>query len=339
MKTIIPVLAASVAFAGCAKDELLHIEYDNSYDSEITFQVAPLTKAAATTFSSSSVFETSAYYHSSDSEWSTSASEGVEYIPENTVSWDEDAWRMSQIYHWPEAGGNLTFYCWTLNRDDLNFHPQSDAAVKIDPLEGVCLNDFDISLDSDLDFMVASAVQNSSRSSNGLRTNAVTTHFKHQLSRLRVTARTGSDYTGSKEFHITSILMKNVAKEADYQQSSCGEDGTWSEIHQWTVNETGDAVFGDYSSNPQVITSVPKELSGERTMYIPQSFTAGVEYLEVSYSIRDIYSGIVEEITENISLDSVIAGNGFRNGKSYTVNITIGLEEVFWDPSVGDWEV
>lgn len=338
VKTIIPVLAASVALAGCAKDELLHIDYDNSNDSEITFQVAPVTKATSTTFGSSSVFETSAYYNTSDSQWVTSAAEGVEYIPENTVSWSEDAWRMENTYHWPEAEGKLTFYCWTLNRENLDFNPKSDASVSIDPVKGVCLNDFDIALDSDLDFMVATAAQDKTRKNGGLRASAVTTHFGHQLSRMRVTARTGDDYSESKEIRITSILMKNVAKEADYQQSSC-ENGTWSEIHEWTISETADAVYGDYTSQPQVVTSSSTELPGERTMYIPQTFTEGVEYLQVSYTILDLFSGIVEEITENIPLNTIIAGGGFRNGKLYTINISIGLDEVYWDPSVGDWEI
>jgi hypothetical protein len=338
VKTIIPVLAASVAFTGCAKDELLHIDYDNSYDSEITFQVAPVTKATTSTFGSTSVFETNAYYHTSDSQWVTSAGECEEYIPENTVSWDEGAWRTEESYHWPEADGKLTFYCWTMNRDNLDFHPQSSARVSIDPLRGVCLSDFDITLDSDLDFMVAAAAQNLSRKSNGLRSSAVTTRFEHQLSRIRVNARTSADYTGSKEFHITSILMKNVAKEADYQQSSC-EDGTWSEIHRWTVSETEDAVYGNYSSQPQRITSERTVLPGEREMYIPQTFTDGVEYLQVTYTIHDLYSGIVEEVTEDIPLGKLISGDGLRNGKLYTINVSIGLDEVFWDPSVGDWDV
>ncbi len=337
MKNIIPVLAVSVAFAGCAQDELLHIDYDNnSNNSEITFQVAPLTKATTTTFGSSSVFETNAYYHSSNSQWVTSASESVEYIPENTVRKEGDAWKMEETYHWPEAGGNLTFYCWTLNRDDLEFNPLSGADVSIDPVRGVCLTGFDISLDGDKDFMVAAAAQNRSFNVNRLSSNAVTTQFEHQLSRVRVTARTSGDYSESKEIRITSILMKNVAKEADYQQSSC-EDGTWSEIHQWTVNETHDAVYGDYSSQPQVITSAVTELSTENEMFIPQSFTEGVEYLQVNYTITDLYCGIVENITENISLSRLIAGNGLSNGKSYTINVSIGLQDVFWDPATSDW--
>ena len=325
-----------MALAGCAQDELLHIDYDNSYDSEITFQVAPLTKATTDTFGSSSVFETNAYYHTSDSQWITSASESVEYIPENTVRKEGDAWKMEETYHWPEAGGNLTFYCWTLNRENLEFNPLSEADVNIDPEKGVCLKGFDISLDGDTDFMVAAAAQNRTFKADRVSSNAVTTQFQHQLSRIRVTARTSDDYTESKEIRIVSILMKNVAKEADYQQSSC-EDGSWSEIHQWTVNETHDAVYGDYSSQPQVITPAVSELSTENEMFIPQNFTEGVEYLQVKYTVTDLYCGLVEEITENISLSKVIAGSGLRNGKLYTINISIGLDEVFWDPGLADW--
>jgi hypothetical protein len=335
VKTIIPVLAVSAAFVGCAQDELLHIEYDNSNDSEITFQVAPLTRATDT-FGSSSVFETNAYYLTTGSQWSTSAAEGEEYIPENIVRKEGGAWKMEETYHWPEAGGNLTFYCWSLNRENLEFNPLSGADVNIDPVKGVCLKGFDITLDSNTDFMVAAAAQNKSFSASKMSSNAVTTKFEHQLSRVRVTARTSGDYTDSKEIRIVSVLMKNVAKEADYQQSSC-EDGSWSEIHQWTVNGTHDAVYGDYSSEPQVITSASTELSTENGMFIPQTFTEGVEYLQVKYTVTDLYCGLVEEITENISLSKAIAGSGLQNGKLYTINLSIGLDEVFWDPGLAEW--
>ena len=335
MKYAFIILADLAVLTGCAKEELLNIEYDNSDSTEITFNVAPVTKCVTDTFASTSVFETNAYYLSSDSDWATSASDGVEYIPDGRVSWEDNAWRLEKAYNWPEAGGNLTFYSWTLNRDNLDFNPQSGAAVSIDPVKGVCLKNFNISLDSNLDFMVASAAVD--KSGNGSNTNGVTTQFKHQLSCVHVTARTSEDYTASKEFHITSIVMKNVAEEADYQQSTC-EDGVWSEIHQWTVNETSDAIYGDYSSNPVTITAETTELPGEREMYIPQTFTEDSEYLQVSYTIKDLYSGLVENITENIALDSIIDGSGFSNGKLYTINITIGLDSVFWTPAQADWK-
>lgn len=296
-----------------------------------------MTKAAGDTFASTSVFETNAYYLATGSKWTDSASESVEYIHENTVRWKDNAWRMKEEHHWPEAGGNLTFYSWTLNRDNLDFNPESDAEVSIDPLKGVCLNGFDISLDSDLDFMVASAAQNKTENAGSLGNSAVTTRFSHQLSRVRVTAHTGEDYTQSKEITVNSITFKNIARQADYQQSSC-EDGKWSEIHQWTVSGRGDAVYGDYTAEPQIITSSVSELDGERVMYIPQTFTEGVEYLQVCYTVKDFFSGLVENVTENISLDSVIGSEGLANGKLYTINITIGLDKVFWDPSVNDWD-
>ncbi len=329
---VMPILAAVVAFSSCAKEELLQIE-DDSINTEITFQVAPVTKSAADSFSSTSVFETNAYYLTSDSKWSTSAADGVEYIHMNTVSWENNAWRLERSCNWPKAGGNLTFYSWTLNRDNLDFNPASDALVSIDPVKGVCLNHFDISLDGDMDFMVATAAQNKTESTSS----SVTTQFKHQLSRVKMTARTSADYSREKEISITSIVLKGIAKEADYQQSRC-ENGIWSEINQWTVTETEDAVYGDYSSDPQIITSEAKSLSSERMMFIPQSFTEGSEYLQVSYTIKDIYSGLVEDVTEHISLASITDDCGFVNGKLYSMNITIGLDSIHWDPSVGDWE-
>ena len=128
-----------------------------------------------------------------------------------------------------------------------------------------------------------------------------------------------------------------MSEKADYQQCT-SIDGVWSEIHQWTVSETGDAIYGDYSSDPVAITAEATELPAERTMYIPQTFTEDAAYLQVSYTIRDLYSGLVEDITENIALDSIIDGGRFSNGKLYAINITIGLDSVFWTPAKADWE-
>lgn len=336
VKTIITALAASATFVGCAKvnpldfDECGYCEH-----TEITFQITSLTKAAGEVFDKSSVFSVYACHTSSDSRQDTPASTNEAFIPGKTAGWQNNAWRLSETYHWPKAGGSLNFYCWTLNRTHLQFHPNSTAEVSVGDATGVRLENFDISLDGDLDFMVAPAALNKSLKTCALGTSAsVPAHFRHQLAKLKVTARTRKDYSGSKEFRVSSVTLKDVARTGSYRQGS-SESGEWKEMNIWTSGEHYDAVYGDYGGDPIELRFEKTELPGLRTLYIPQSFEDGIGTVVIGYAVIDLYSGIVEQVSESIPLRSIIPR--FVNGRCYTLDINISLEEVFWDPSIAEW--
>ena len=342
MKTVYAVFAAAaytaVIASGCTKYDLNYASNDSSDDLEITFQLAPLTRAATASFSTSSVFQTNAFYHPQGSKWTESAHEADEYISRIPVSWTEGAWRMSDPHCWPSDGGRLTFYSWSLNRENLCFNPESAASVGIDSQTGVHLTGFDISLDSDLDFLVASACCDKSRECySSASSAAVTTQFRHQLSKLSISARTAEDYSASKEFGIQSVCLRNVAQTADYQQCSC-ESGEWGEIHRWTSTSTYDAVYGDYSAAPASVSASEEELPGEHLLYIPQTFSEGLEQLEVSYTIRDRVTGFTELVTECIPLSRLVSDGGFRNGVLYSICLTFSLDTISWAPGVADWD-
>ena len=84
MKTMIPsfvTAVASVTFAGCAKYETSYAAYDTADEKvEITFQLAPLSKASDANFSTACVFQTNAFYHPEDSRWTTHASDSREHM-------------------------------------------------------------------------------------------------------------------------------------------------------------------------------------------------------------------------------------------------------------------
>ncbi len=336
VKTTITALAVSATLVGCAKVNPLDFD-DCGYceHTEITFQIASLTKAAGNVFDKSSVFSVYACHTSSGSGPDTSISTNEAYIPGKTAGWQNNAWRLSETYHWPKAGGSLNFYCWTLNRTHLQFHPNSTAEVSVGDASGVRLENFDISLDGDLDFMVAPAARNKSLKACALGTSAsVPAHFRHQLAKLKVTARTRKDYSGSKEFRVSSVTLKDVARTGSYLQGS-SVSGEWKEINLWTSGEHYDAVYGDYREEPLELGPEIIELPGLQTLYIPQSFEDGVGAVVIGYTVRDLYSGIVEQISESIPLHSLVPR--FANGRRYTLDISISLEEVFWDPSTAEW--
>ncbi len=329
VKTIIPILTTSALLVGCVKDEIIHINYDSFINSEITFQLAPIVKAASSTFALTNLFEVAAYYLEPGLQWVTSSQDCREYIPATTVSYNAGRWALCDTYEWPRDGGRLTIFSWSLNSEALSFNQGSSTTVFIDREKGVCLKTLDMSLENNTEFMVALA--------NPTGTSSVATHFRHQLSKLQISARTGADYSSSKELHITSLCLKNVVKEADYQQ---GEymGGLWNEIDRWTALSTYDAVYGDYSLAPIRLSDQELVLPGEQYLYVPQNFISEQEQLEVCYVIRDLETGFAECVTEYLPLSSLVPGGAFRNGEVHNVCLTLFLEQITWDPDIVDWE-
>lgn len=329
VKTIIPILTASALFVGCVKGEIIHTSYDSFINGEITFQLAPIVKADSSTFALTNLFEVGAFYLEPGLQWCTSSPDSQVYFPATTVSYSDGRWSSYDTYEWPQDGGRLTIFGWSLNSDYLSFHPGSSASVLIDREKGVCLNSFDMSLEDNTEFMVALA--------NPSGTSPVTTHFRHQLSKLRISACTGADYSASKEIQLTSLCLKNVVKEADYQQGEFA-GGLWNEVHRWTARSTYDAVYGDYSLSPVSLSDRQQVLQGRQYLYVPQNFVPDQEILEVRYVISDIESGFTEYVTENLSLSSLIPGGAFRNGEVHDICLTLSLDQITWDPDIVEWE-
>ena len=306
---------------------------NNIYD-EITFDLVPVVGGSGDAFAPTSIFSAGAFYNAPGSSWTTSSLESSEYLPETAAMPGGGLWHLSQTFSWPADDGSLTFFGWSLNRDSLCFHPESQAVAGIDRERGVYLDSFDISLDSDTDFIVADASSDKilTRSSS-----SVPTVFRSQLSKVEISARTKGDYSASKEIRINSVNLKNMAKTGDYRQGECS-GGVWSEVHRWSVSSTHDVCYGDYSAAPALVTAQETGLPGAGSFYIPQTLSEGEQLLEVVYTISDIVTGFVETVTENLSLSSLIPESALRAGVLHSICVCLALEEITWAPGIIGWE-
>ena len=108
MKKVFLIAAAVVAFAACSKNEVLP---SSSINNEISFNVAPRTKALATDQSAFGVdnhFISYAYFLTNGEKWPTNA--GSIYINGAEVSSHVDAsatggrvWKAANSYYWPKS--------------------------------------------------------------------------------------------------------------------------------------------------------------------------------------------------------------------------------------------
>ncbi len=342
MKRFIYIAAAALAVAACAQNEVT--EVTPSEETPIFFETAPITKAY-TKFDQNYVFQSAAWYlepATPAKTWEKNFAEGVNYIPASQVSYMTSVWRTGKNYYWPKNGGTLSFYSWSLNKENLNF-TNTATTVTIDKEKGVVVNNYDVTIEKNTDFIVAVPAVDKKANEHLYFTDGVPTLFRHKLSKMSVTAKTADDYSEDKTITIKEIKVTDVVKEADFQEcEKNGTSGDWTVIDQWT--STDDTYDATYSDSDTEVTDTKVTIGGEQTIYIPQDFT-GDEMLEITYTVYDKYSQITETITVKVPLkdalkDSTSTENGkFEPGKQYTINLTFTLDLVYWDPAVEDWEV
>ena len=350
MKKIFYILAAAAVVAACSKSEVTDIStLQSEVDTPVNFLPSPITKAGYTEFSKTHVFKSAAYYLKKTKTWQENFAEGVNYIPESEVSYQTavspNVWRTVKPYYWPKDGGSLTFYSWSLNKNNLNFPAGSSATVTIDKEKGVLLKNFDITKDT-VDFIVAVPAEDRTVNVRTYYTDGVPTLFKHQLSKMKFTAVADEEYPG-KTINIKEITITGVASKAEYQEADTDQDGNWVVVDRWTLDPVGDThdsdVYDAGTGKGTEVTTSTVTFGGDQTIFIPQEFT-GNETIIIKYEIVDEVSGITEEITVEIPLKKALESTQgkedgeFEPGKEYTINFRFTLDLVFWDPAVQDWD-
>lgn len=372
MKRIFIYIAAAAALAACSKAEVIPVS--NDAETEITYLTAPYTKASE--FTATNIFQSIVYYLPLKSDgtvqrWDyavyttptvyigtedananatgvTIAKIGTEW---RNAKYDNGSWVKDKSYYWPKKG-TLTFFAWSLNSNTLAFPDNSTANVVCTKTEGVKLSGFDIDVDKNVDFMVAvpamDKTENTPQYKLGGVTDGVPTLFKHKFSNLYFTVKTYEDYSSDVTFTLNSIVFKNLADKAGYEQKS--DAVTATAIATSKSNQTY------VTSSTQTVTDkeTAVDTKGGQTIYLPQTFAADsnpidtdTQTVEITYTVKYKTSAgteITEEITETKKLCELFkdttgtTGDGkWEMGHKYTLNLTFKLNEILWDPAVEDW--
>lgn len=337
MKKVFLIAAAVVALAACSKNEVLP---SSSINNEISFNVAPRTKAdpEEKTFNTNNVFASWAYYLPKDSYWGDPAA-GVtpqEYIVGRTISYQTDGtWKeKGKTYYWPKDGGSLTFFAYSLNRDNLKLAGDyseftCEAATGIQ-------GHIDLADNKNTDFMVAEIAKNKTANEPAHSFNGVPTLFKHKLSKVACTVKKEADYQNVK-FYLKKIEFLSVSHYATYAQ-----------IPKDTVAASGTKVAQVYTSENQEITSTLSPVAKEDVViYIPQKFTEETDLkkiskIKVTYTITTTVEGThgsTTEVEQTVEREYPIKDKfaEWEMGKKYIFNLTFKLDEILWAPAVEPW--
>lgn len=344
MKKEMFVLAVLATLAACSKTEVTPVA--SNVNSEITFNVAPRTKALSQTqtdFDHNNVFVSYAYYLGPGKTWAANNSEAQMYIDGSTISYNGNLWKNETTsYYWPKDGGSLTFFAYSYNKKDMTVGDNSGFACvwalgEDGQYQGGITGHFDVATNKNVDFLVADIAADKTENENNYAHTGVPTLFRHKLSMVNVAANLAEDYA-NKKFILNSVKFTNLCHYATYSQipekmipggNMFLSDQVYAENVGFEVKSGG-------------LIAVPAEIKkgagveDGQYIYIPQEFNDD-SYIVITYTVETVVGNKVvkEECTKTVKVKDVFPK--WEMGHRYTFNLTVSLNEIHWDPAVENW--
>lgn len=359
MKRFFLAALAIAVVASCTKNEVNEVTAND----QITFQtvVGPNTKAlidGPTYETTDPSFGTVAYYNANGT-GQTFPNSAALYIPESEVSYSSTYWSTATPYYWPK-NGSLTFFSYSP-------YNELEATMTCDLTNGLKLTNWDVDANQGVDVMVADVkTGQTANGSNGAYT-GVPTIFRHKLSQIvDVTFKTDKDYAnshdgtpgnkfeaGDKQFFINYVKINKLEQTGTYTSGinvSNSQLGTWelpatpayNSNYNW-FNETA-SCDTEFKSAATSANTMPYLLVMPQTY---ETFTApekasDVSNVEVKYTIRtytDESHFSDDVVTAHVSMYDIFStsSNALAMNKQVTINFTIGVNQIYWAPSVEAW--
>lgn len=352
MKKLIVLFSAVAALAACSKNEV--VPAVSGENVEISYKVAPTTKADPQAFDTKNVFASWAYYLPNGKSWETNFKEAQIYIGKDgeegaTISYGNNVWKdQTTSYYWPKEG-NLTFFAYSLNSSSLTDKSGTDThftCLNHDSQYGI-FGTLNLDTHPNTDFLVADIAKDKTANENVYNFNGVPTLFKHKLSRVKFAVRKKSDYPGAT-ITLNSITFKNLVNGMTYTQYQNDEaKGIIPDyMYPGTARSNQEYTTTDFKVSSTAFVPVP-DANEVRYIYIPQDFkgvteTDKIATIEVKYTVTlkkgtsETDKGISETYTKTLKVKDIF--DSWKMGKRYTFNLIFSLDEIKWAPAVGDWE-
>lgn len=348
MKKLIVLFSAVAALAACSKNEV--VPAVSGENVEISYKVAPRTKADPQAFDTKNVFASWAYYLPSGKNWDANHAEAKIYIGKEegegaTISYGNSVWKDQTTSHYWPKDGNLTFFAYSLNRNnfDLKYdsgHTYPIVCHKSPNAYGINAT-IDLKDNKNLDLLVAEIAKDKTQNEKIYSLNGVPTLFKHKFSRIQFAVKKKEEYTGAT-ITLNSITFNNVAHTGHYSQFN-KEDGDVEFTQDYCkVGDIRTSLV--YTTTDFKVTSATDYVPVTETdetyyIYMPQDFknvteAKNIATIEVKYTVT--LNGISESYIKTLKVKDIF--DSWKMGKRYTFNLIFSLDEIKWAPAVGDWE-
>lgn len=358
-------LAAGVALVACTKNEVKPVEVDQ----EITFQ-AVVDKAAtkAGTFDNGvkyptdRPFGTFAFFYTKSGGYSKDAPKYIDNaeVTNPTLGTSGSAWTTNPKYYWPKQG-YLTFMSYS-PYNELNTivtcAPTANAMAEIK------IPDWDVNAHQTVDIMIADRVDNQTANGRNDNYTGVRTVFRHKLAQIvKFSVKTKDDFgnlnsgapqAGSKLFFLKKIELQDIVTNGTFSSgvkpsNEAGAIGDWTPAstpadndYTWYENTADKLVQGgDYEFNTTEVALSSGDIKTNGYLLVrPQTFAENdSKKIEITYVIRSYTSATAysdETVVQSFNIHS--ATPSWDINKKYSFTITVDLNQIYWAPSVENWE-
>lgn len=347
-KHIFYIAAACAALASCVKNEVRV----NAPDKEITFQTVS-TKAGAA-FEKDKHFFSYAYFLEKDKTWDPDFASAKPYIDKAVITYEPGTaagkgyWAAGDTYYWPKQG-SLTFFAWT---DNTIHHPTSNpapsvgtgATVSCTPNTGIKIENYSVMDNLNKDILVAEIAKN--KTANGSATGdwkeGVPTVFRHALAKVEFKVNKKEAYP-NVTFKVKKITLTKVSTRGTFTQCQSTPNENWG-WDSWGLQKDLTVFTGNVEVTETTDAGTYNELTPSATDYhivLPQVLRDKIDpTITIEYEIITSYvagNPVTETVIDSKDLKEIYKDDWECN-KKYVLGITLGLNEIYWDPSVEGWE-
>ena len=334
---------AGVALTGCVKTESeVAVKSDSNrivFDNPV---VSSVTRALidGTEYPTDVPFSVYAQYKNDNTGENLLYMDNVttEYVT-STPGTNQESWVPEGNYYWPKQG-DLSFaaYSPAAAQDAFTSVAWTDAA-------GFTFTGFNAVTNNDAtklyDLMYSDYVarQTQANENDHDRYYGIQLIFRHALSALVFNAKTEEDYGADAVIKITNIEVLNPVGSGDLSVTN----GTGSRAN-WTpgADVASMAVTGVTGATQLTNTEVPQ---GNEMLMVPQTFDGDVK-VKITYTMQMATSAAPVTHTYEVALNTLNESDGASStthdgwdaSRRYTYNIIIGLDRIYFAPTVTDWE-
>lgn len=290
------------------------------------------------------------------SEKDTYDGDGVKYMTDVTVAYDSKnfndaetengAWAPTPTYYWPK-NGKLTFDAYSPTE------LKTLATVECDASKGLTIGNYTVptTLEQQIDVLYSdrAADKVSTSFATGTTYEGVDIVFNHALAAVAFTIKQSEAYPEGtikvKDIVINALSNGNFAHNITYYPARTAAPA-WSD--QKTAADYKALACADYANSLQPVNA--EGAAGATVLVLPQDFsdendvTITVNYYiknqneaellqKAEFHLKDTanQSGKYQADQSSVTVDK------WEMGKKYTYNLTIGLDDIFFAPTITEW--
>ena len=345
---------AGAALVSCTKNEVVEVAEQDA----ITFATpvtTNITKAVEIVGNYPSNLNFSVFGHYFTGNY-TSIAEGQLYMNNvktayspAVVGWDPAAVEGGVNYYWPKQG-TITFAAYS----------PSDCTPVAYNEEGIQFPNFTVAPQAENQFDLLFSERAYNQTKADMTTvedpyKGVQIKFNHALSSIFFTVKSDKDYTADKfRIEVTKIELQNVAANGSFTQGlddkNLSSTAANTDHPGWTVNAKSKTDYVAFSGAQELTTTASatnnievrdNNKNNTNLILLPQPLEgtedeAGVT-LYVEYTIYNDNTEAVVYQTATLPITNYGIVYQWYRGNRYTYNITIGLDKIYFDPTVTEW--